>query len=300
MIELHTAGVLDWAPGQPADRFDLVFGSPPYMDARTYGIDAQRDCEEWVEWMLRVSIACARICRGPVFWVVAGVTRKRNYWPGPEGLMWEWWKRGGQLYRPCAFHRVGIPGSGGDDYLRADWEYIVCLKRPGKLAWSDNKAAGHAPKHRPGGAFSHRKKDGRRVGEKQMTRRKADGRRTKTFHAGKKYTKQNADGELLEQNYVPPDIANPGNVFSGKVGKGHMGNDLAHENEAPFPEWLVEPFVVSFCPPGGTVLDPFCGSGTTLAVAQRCGRNAVGVDLRPSQIEICKKRLAQKPLFEQV
>src|SRR5262249_44185366 len=36
-----------------ADRsVDLVFGSPPYCDARTYGIAAQRDCGEWIRWML--------------------------------------------------------------------------------------------------------------------------------------------------------------------------------------------------------------------------------------------------------
>jgi DNA modification methylase len=30
---------------------DLVFTSPPYVDARTYGIGAQRDCVEWIDWM---------------------------------------------------------------------------------------------------------------------------------------------------------------------------------------------------------------------------------------------------------
>ena len=65
-----------------ADRsVDLVFGSPPYCDARTYGIKAQRKCVEWVEWMLRCTAEAQRVCRGPVLWVAAGVTRKRNYWP---------------------------------------------------------------------------------------------------------------------------------------------------------------------------------------------------------------------------
>ena len=64
-----------------ADRsVDLVFGSPPYCDARTYGIKAQRKCVEWVEWMLRCTAEAQRVCRGPVLWVAAGVTRKRNCW----------------------------------------------------------------------------------------------------------------------------------------------------------------------------------------------------------------------------
>lgn len=117
---------------------DLVFGSPPYCDGRTYGIDAQRGCIEWVEWMIQVTLEAQRVCRGPVLWVAAGVTRKRNYWPACEGLMWEWWKRGGdcQLYRPCFWHRVGIPGSGGKDWFRADVEYVLCFKGPGELAWA--------------------------------------------------------------------------------------------------------------------------------------------------------------------
>ena len=37
------------------DSFDLVFGSPPYADARSYGIGAQRNAVDWVEFMLRVT-----------------------------------------------------------------------------------------------------------------------------------------------------------------------------------------------------------------------------------------------------
>ena len=57
---------------------DLVFGSPPYCDARTYGINAQRTCDEWIEWMLAVTREAIRVCRGPVLWACAGVTRKRT------------------------------------------------------------------------------------------------------------------------------------------------------------------------------------------------------------------------------
>ena len=69
-----------------------------------------------------------------------------------------------------------------------------------------------------------------------------------------------------------------------------MGSKLAHENEAPFPEKLAEFFIRSWCPPGGTVLDPFCGSGTTLAVATKCGRNSIGIDIRESQVDLTKRR----------
>src|ERR1051326_762582 len=81
------------------DAFDLVLGSPPYADARTYGIGAQREADEWVEWMLNVTKEATRVSKGLVLWVAAGVTRDWCYWPCCEGLMWEWFKRGDRLWR---------------------------------------------------------------------------------------------------------------------------------------------------------------------------------------------------------
>jgi len=65
-----------------------------------------------------------------------------------------------------------------------------------------------------------------------------------------------------------------------------MGHKLCHENDAPFPEALAEWFIRSFCPPGGTVLDPFVGSGTTAAVALMHGRNAIGIDVRQDRMNL--------------
>ncbi len=48
---------------------------------------------------------------------------------------------------------------------------------------------------------------------------------------------------------------------------------------APFPDELVERCLEMGCPGNGTVLDPFAGSGTTVRVAVKSGRSAVGIDL---------------------
>ncbi len=48
---------------------------------------------------------------------------------------------------------------------------------------------------------------------------------------------------------------------------------------APFPDELVERCLEIGCPKGGIVLDPFAGSGTTLRVAVKTGRKAIGIDL---------------------
>lgn len=61
------------------------------------------------------------------------------------------------------------------------------------------------------------------------------------------------------------------------------------------PEGIVEPLLLYSTPAGGTVLDPFFGAGTTGLVAQRHGRNAVGIELNPDYIAIAKRRLGLAP-----
>jgi DNA modification methylase len=62
---------------------------------------------------------------------------------------------------------------------------------------------------------------------------------------------------------------------------------------AVMPPDLVEPCIKAGCPEGGTVLDPFAGSGTTLAVAAELGRNAIGCELNPAYIELAEKRIKE-------
>jgi site-specific DNA-methyltransferase (cytosine-N4-specific) len=50
-------------------------------------------------------------------------------------------------------------------------------------------------------------------------------------------------------------------------------------HSATFPEALIRPRILSSCPIGGVVLDPFCGTGSALKVAVESGRQAIGFDL---------------------
>ena len=61
---------------------------------------------------------------------------------------------------------------------------------------------------------------------------------------------------------------------------------------ATYPEALVIDCIMAGCPPGGVVLDPFFGAGTTGVVAQNTGRNYVGIELNAEYVEIAKGRLA--------
>lgn len=47
------------------------------------------------------------------------------------------------------------------------------------------------------------------------------------------------------------------------------------------------------CPKGGVVLDPFCGSGTTIVAAAHAGRRSIGFDINPAAVAIAQQRLAK-------
>jgi DNA modification methylase len=63
-----------------------------------------------------------------------------------------------------------------------------------------------------------------------------------------------------------------------------------HAHFATFPPDLIKPCILAGCPVGGTVLDPFLGSGTTAQVAIELGRSCIGIELNPAYIDLSKVR----------
>jgi len=446
---------------------DLVFTSPPYEDARTYSIDFKLKGQDWVDWALTRFVECLRVSRGLVAWVVEGKTKQFRYTATPILLMADLHRAGVHLRKPPAFHRVGIPGSGGPDWLRNDYEFIVCATSGGKLPWSDNVAMGGPCKYATGGKLSYRNKDGLRANHRRgyhsggSTQKKQEQQaRPKIANPGnviysdfpkihlrslniidiiecyEQCTQRNTDEILRDlrhaiatktlfrwwarvysriqeaailQSYmqgnsptitkrpengriatsrqedcekekakdsvrglrkkeqagssslgrgrnkqrdgksgssmplVSPEETQTGglqdsrlrkafscpgvlfdslpeiqeiwrsvgkaiestsspaestNVIHCVVGGGNMGSKLSSLSEAPFPEKLAEFFIRSFCPPKGTVLDPYSGSGTTCAVAEKTGRKWIGIDIRESQTQLTTKRIKEAKLIE--
>jgi DNA modification methylase len=67
----------------------------------------------------------------------------------------------------------------------------------------------------------------------------------------------------------------------------------AEAHFATYPPDLIQPCVLAGCPEGGTVLDPFNGSGTTGQVALQNGRKYIGIELNSEYIELTKRRLSK-------
>ena len=95
-------------------------------------------------------------------------------------------------------------------------------------------------------------------------------------------------------NWLDRDKAYPTNVL-------HLATECNNKNHsAAFPEELPEWFIKLFTKEFDTVLDPFMGSGTTITVAKRMKRNAIGIEILPEYYEMVKMQHQQKEyvLFE--
>ena len=84
-------------------------------------------------------------------------------------------------------------------------------------------------------------------------------------------------------------IARVTNVWDVPVG----GNEKGIDHPAMFPVALPKALIQTFCPPGGMVLDPFAGSGSTLLAAKALGNPFYGFDIKKEYVKLARKRLAE-------
>jgi adenine-specific DNA methylase len=68
--------------------------------------------------------------------------------------------------------------------------------------------------------------------------------------------------------------------------------DYPGDTSFRFPESLADHVIQRYSRPGDSILDPFCGFGTTLVVAERLGRSAVGVEIDPARARFAATRVA--------
>jgi DNA modification methylase len=94
-----------------------------------------------------------------------------------------------------------------------------------------------------------------------------------------------------------------GPIVSANNPDGTPGGSAVKSNHHPTvkPLDLMQWLVRLACPPGGTILDPFLGSGSTLIAADREGMHGVGIETDPEYAEIARRRIVgDAPLFASV
>ena len=72
----------------------------------------------------------------------------------------------------------------------------------------------------------------------------------------------------------------------------HAQRDGGNDHPCPYPESVVRPLIESSCPPGGIVLDPFMGSGTTGCAAVKTGRQFVGIEIEQRWFDLACRRIS--------
>lgn len=81
----------------------------------------------------------------------------------------------------------------------------------------------------------------------------------------------------------------PDNPPADVIDWAYTGNRL-HPTQKPVA--ILKPLIEAFCPEGGLVLDPFCGSGSTLAAARSVGRAYAGIELDHGYFHAASDRMA--------
>jgi site-specific DNA-methyltransferase (adenine-specific) len=76
-----------------------------------------------------------------------------------------------------------------------------------------------------------------------------------------------------------------------------MHGRAIHETQKPV--GILTPLIEYSCPPGGIVLDPFAGSGSTLEAACASGRDAIGIEIDPAKAAAARNRLSASLLFSE-
>lgn len=247
----------------PDNSVDLVFTSPPYADQRknTYG---GIHPDNYVEWFMPVTEQLLRVLK-PTGTFVLNI--KEKVVNGERStyvmeLILEMKKQGWFWTEEFIWHKKNCYPGKWPNRFRDAWERLLQFNKQKKFHMYQEEVM--VP-----------------VGDWAKSRLKnlsdTDKRRDES-KVGSGFGKNIS-------NWIGRDKVYPTNVL-------HLATECNNKNHsAAFPEGLPEWFINLFTKPGDTVLDPFMGSGTTNFVAQRMGRNSIGIEILPNYYNMVKKEI---------
>ncbi len=302
----------------PAESVHCVVTSPPYWNLRNYNVDGQIGLEEspdaFIDALVGVFRDVRRVLRrdGTVFLNLgdsyAGSTNQTAGFGPTSGLS------GASSPRYQATMNAGAgtgrakmaPGLKPKDLVGMPWRVALALQADGWwlrscIIWSKPNPMPESVTDRPTTAHEYvfllskaatYYYDADAVREANQPGRRSAFRST-TYESGRSV----ANGGELRVDPVTVGGSDPSAGRNLRSVWSIATEPTPEAHFATFPQALVEPCVKAGCPEGGTVLDPFAGSGTTCLVARRLGRNSIGIDLSAEYLEIAKRRIGQPTLW---
>ena len=265
-------------PTWPDAFVDCIVTSPPYWRQRDYRGTSQQVGQEptpaaYVERLTAIFRECRRVMHATgTLWLVIG----DKYDDGRQlGLPWRvalsLMDDGWILRADCIWHKPNAMPSSTKSRPTTDHEYVFFFTKTSDYFYDADAV------REPHVTFSPRSK--MRGGRRHF------GVRGGTPEAGKNGGTSNLHDGRWDQAFHPLG-RNKRTVWSIPLSK-YRGAHFA-----VFPEPLVELCIQAGCPPGGLVLDPFLGSGTTAVVARRLGRHYVGIECSRAYCALARRRPA--------
>jgi site-specific DNA-methyltransferase (adenine-specific) len=275
--------------GVPKGAFDCAVTSPPYFGHRDYsgGIKAREIGQEcnvstYVQNLVNVFREVRRTLRDDgTLWLNLGDTYREGRMLGvPWRVAFALQDDNWILRADIIWHKPNAMPSSVKSRPTVDHEYIFLFSKSSEYHYDADAI------REPHVTFSEQSK--MRGGRNHF------GKRNGTPEEGKNAGNSNLHNGRWDQAFHPAG-RNKRTVWSIPLGK------CREAHFAVFPELLVEPCVKAGSRLGGTVLDPFSGSGTTGRVAKRFGRSFFGIELVEEYSDLARKRIAnaedEAPLF---
>lgn len=257
----------------PNESIDLIFTSPPYADQRknTYG---GIHPDKYVEWFLPMSLEMLRVLK-PTGTFVLNI--KEKVVNGERStyvleLILSMKKQGWLWTEEFIWHKKNSYPGKWPNRFRDSWERLLQFNKEKHFKMFQEEVMV------PIGSWSKN-----RLKNLSETDKKRD-----ESKVGSGFGKNIS-------NWLDREMAYPTNVI-------HMATECNNKNHsAAFPESLPEWFIKLFTQHGDNVLDPFMGSGTTNIVAEKLGRNSIGIDINKDYYELVKQKIETNELvlFEQ-
>ena len=247
----------------PAASVDLVVTSPPYADRRkdSYGGIAP---DNYVAWFLPAAEQLLRVLKPSGTFVL---NIKEKAYNGERHtfvleLILALRKQGWLWTEEFVWHKKNCYPGKWPNRFRDAWERLLQFNK------SRNFAMYQEAVMLPVGGWSNKRLEN--ISETDLKR---DNAKNKSGF-GKKVA-----------NWIGRDKVYPTNVL-------HLATECANRtHSAAFPESLPAWFIKLFSKEGDRVLDPFMGSGTTLAVANRLQRVSVGIEIKKDYFDLALERL---------
>lgn len=289
--------VLAVLPTLPSGSVHSIITSPPYFGLRDYGtlgqIGLEQTPEVYVEKLVRVFREAWRVLRDDgVLWLNLGDSYY-NYRPGKGQQLAKQTVSRTHQDLPAVVPRRGnkLKGLKEKDLIGIPWRVTFALQADGWFLRSDiiwNKPNPMPASVKDRCTVSHEyifmlTKNQRYYFDMDAIKEKVreDDQRSRPFRDGGEQVLARDNGRV----YTGVEARHKRSVWTVAT------QPYAGAHFATFPPELIEPMVLSGCPKGGVVLDPFMGSGTTALVARYHGRHYVGIELNAKYVRLAQDRL---------